>query len=118
MTVNLTDLEDRVSRVLENVFQHLEGASKRKNSGMKTRLEEELKRLAGPLENVGIEITLFELNTVYREIAQALKSAGLCRYNSLGDNSFLGKEDNFTVTDAVSKSKDIIMSRIKDNIIN
>ncbi|MFW9867030.1 MAG: hypothetical protein ACFFEN_13120 [Candidatus Thorarchaeota archaeon] len=115
-TVNLADLEDRVSRVLENVFQYLEGASKRRNSGMKTRLEEELKRLAIPLQNLGIEITLFESNTIYREIAQALKDAGLCRYNSLENNNYLVKEDIFTVAKAVSKCKDVIMSRIKDNI--
>ncbi len=114
--VNLEDLEDRVSRLLENVFQFLDGASKRNHRGMKTRIEEELKNLTTPLQNIGIELPLFDLNTIYREIAETLRSAGLCGYNRLEDNSFLVKKDAFAINSAVDQCKRVIISRIEDKI--
>jgi len=114
--VSLEDLEDRVSRLLENVFQHLEGVSRRQHKGMKERIEQELRSLNRPLQDIGIELPLFDLSTVYREIVQKLKYAELCSYTKLEEKSYLSKKERFTIEDAVDQCKAVIISRIEDKI--
>jgi len=115
--VNLDDIDDRVSRLLENAFQYLDSATKRRHKGMKTKIEAELRGLRTPLQNIRVEWPFIDLDTVYREIAQELTNAGLCRYNKLEDNSFLVKiQESFTINKAVDQCKRVIISRIEDKI--
>jgi len=115
--VNLDDIDDKVSRLLENSFQYLDGASKRRHSGMKDKIGTELKGLKIPLQNIGVEWPFIDLNIVYREIAQDLANAGLCKYTKLEDTSFLVKIPGiFTINKAVDQCKRIIISRIEDKI--
>ena len=114
--VSLKDLEDRVSRLLENVFQYLEGVSRRQHKGMKEKIRQELESLNRPLQDIGIDLPLFDVNTVYREVAQELKNAELCGYNKLEDRSFLNKRERFTIGSAVDQCKGVIISRIEDKI--
>jgi len=66
--VNLEDLRNRATRLLENVFQYLDGATRRKHKGMKERIIEEIRSLDGPLQEAGITLPLFDIDIVYREI--------------------------------------------------
>ncbi len=117
--VNLEDIDDRVSRLLENTFQYLDGATKRSHKGMKAKIEEELKGLQTPLQNIGVDWPFFDLNTIYRELTQELNNAGLCRYTTLEDRSYLVKiQELFTVNMAVDKCKRVISSRIEDKVKN
>ncbi|HEC40132.1 hypothetical protein LCGC14_0595940 [marine sediment metagenome] len=112
--VSLSDLKDRVVRLLENVFQYLEGVKRRQHKGMKAAMKKELNSLNKPLQDVGIALPLFNLDTVYREIAQELLDENLCQYAKLEDTSYLSKKDGFSVKLAVEKCKKVIISRIED----
>ena len=112
----LDKLKHRAILLLENTFQYLDTASKRQHKGMKGRLGKELNNLDGPLEQAGITIPIFDINIVYREIAEKLKEARLCRYTNLGDGSYLTKEDQFTVNNAVDQCKKVLIRRIENSL--
>ncbi len=115
--VDLDDINDRVSRLLENTFQYLDSVTRRKHKGMKTKLEAELRGLSTPLQNIGVEWPFIDLNTIYREIAQELTNAGICKYTSLEEESFLVKiKETFAINTAVDQCKRVIISRIEDKI--
>lgn len=85
---------------------------------MKDKFIEELRNLDRPLQEAGITLPLFDIDILYREIAEELKEAGICRYAKLEDTSFLSKKDHFTVNIAVSQCKKVIISRIEDRLVN
>ena len=112
--VSLNNLKDRVARLLENVCQHLEGVKRRQHKGMKSTMKKEPISLNKPLQDAGITLPLFDLDIVYREIAQELLNENLCGYAKLEDTSYLSKRDGFSVKLAVEKCKKVIISRIED----
>ncbi|MEJ2279879.1 MAG: hypothetical protein P8Y70_19355 [Candidatus Lokiarchaeota archaeon] len=85
---------------------------------MKSKINEELKGLQNPLQSIGIDWPFFDLDTIYRELVNELSNAALCKYSKLEDNSFLGKEDLFSIDKAVNQCKKVIISRVKDKIRN
>ncbi len=115
--LDLTDLKDRAVRLLENVFEHLNGAAKRRqHKGMKSKLKQELKSLNKPLQDAGIKLPLFDSEIVYKEIIGELKEAKICKYGKMEDKSFLNKDIKFSVDNAVNQCKSIIISRIEEKL--
>ncbi len=112
----IDELKNRATLLLENAFHYLNDKSKRKHSGMKETIRTELKNLDGPLQEIGINEPIFEIDHIYREIAEELEKGNLCHYKSLENGSFLTKENQFTVTKAVDQCKKVIISRLEEKL--